>query len=178
MKKNGFAPLLILIIIAVLGLAGYFAHKNYNKNSAPTSENWITYENKNAGFTAGYPAEFKPTQSLEIGTSSFESTSGDNLGFLEFKVGELSKYKSQIEMIKEDIDGKDPSVSHRQINGRDVYLESQQLSGNIFERNIFIINGNSTIHIRVSADEDKTSNVVTKVENLADEIISTFKFTK
>lgn len=29
MKKNGFAPLIIILIIAILGVVGYFAYKNY-----------------------------------------------------------------------------------------------------------------------------------------------------
>ena len=29
MKKNGFTPILIILIIAILGVAGYFAYKNY-----------------------------------------------------------------------------------------------------------------------------------------------------
>jgi len=29
MKKNGFAPLLIILVIAILGAVGYFAYKNY-----------------------------------------------------------------------------------------------------------------------------------------------------
>lgn len=28
-KKNGFAPVLVILVIAILGVAGYFAYKNY-----------------------------------------------------------------------------------------------------------------------------------------------------
>lgn len=29
MKKNGFAPLILILIIAILGVVGYFGYKNY-----------------------------------------------------------------------------------------------------------------------------------------------------
>lgn len=43
MRKNGFAPILIILIIAVLGVVGYFGYKNYySKSSTPVSSSALS----------------------------------------------------------------------------------------------------------------------------------------
>ena len=188
MKKNGFAPLIIILLIAILGAIGYFGYKGYSPQSpnipqtyTPSSmvtsdqtASWKAYKNQDAGFFVKYPRDFSPAKTTEANVASFESD-GYNL---DFEVAELSKYESWIEMIKKDLASEELNVRNHKIFDKDVYLESRQSSGSIFERNIFIVNGTSIIRISVSADENKVSEVYNKVESLADQILSTFEFTK
>lgn len=64
MKKNGFAPILIILIILVLGVVGYFAYKNYlvkqQLSVIPSSSNIADQNNqtamlKQSGFTFELP---------------------------------------------------------------------------------------------------------------------------
>lgn len=197
MKKNGFAkhhtilgfaPVLIILVIPILGVVGYFVYKSYLPQSPNIPQTytppatvipdltvgWKTYENQDAGFSVKYPGDFIPTKNTEANVAKFESNDYN----LDFEVAEFSKYESWIELIKKDLASEELNVRNQKIFDKDAYLESRQSSGSIFERNIFIVNGTSIIRISVSADENKVSEVYNKVESLADQILSTFKSTK
>lgn len=72
-KQKGVAPILIVLLIAVLGIGGYFVYQNYSTKTTPTptpystpqpsssstdeTANWKTYENSKYGFSIKYPPE-------------------------------------------------------------------------------------------------------------------------
>jgi uncharacterized protein (UPF0333 family) len=177
MKKNGFSLILIMVLVLVSLVSIYFFSKSTKNKSVsitqPEISSWKTYVNQEAGFSFKYPEEFVSVKnSSDSGVVSFEKDGY----YLDFQVEEFSKYISWIKMIKEDLQEKNLNVRSQKVSGRDVYLESRQSSGSIFGRNIFIVNGSSIIRIQVAADENKVSNVYNKVENLADQILSTFVF--
>ena len=74
MKQKGFAPIIILLVITVIGGVGYFAYiKGYlnyfipksNFNSIPIpppssdlTANWKTYTNTKYGYTIEYPSNY------------------------------------------------------------------------------------------------------------------------
>lgn len=80
MKQKGFAPIIILVLIA-LAVVGYFGYKNYwpklqtlvvsptpTATDDPTA-NWKTYTNTAYGFSFKYPSDLKVEQ---MGTSPYE----------------------------------------------------------------------------------------------------------
>jgi len=71
MKKNGFVPLIITLIIAILGVVGYFLYKNYytklqvlvvpspaSLTTSGSTANWKTYINKTKGYSLNYPDDW------------------------------------------------------------------------------------------------------------------------
>jgi hypothetical protein len=74
MKKNGFAGILIILIIAILGIGGYFLYKNISngnsvkltQTSSPSqvskpivnTSNWVTFES-NYKYSIKYPSDWK-----------------------------------------------------------------------------------------------------------------------
>lgn len=83
MKKKGFAPIIILVLIA-LGVVGYFGYKNLRSNSLPTptlsatalatadpTANWKTYTtSKKYGFyfTFNYPPNYSVALDNDVAT--------------------------------------------------------------------------------------------------------------
>jgi ribosomal protein L13E len=66
MKKfqKGFVPIVLIIIavVVVAGISGYFVYKN--KNSAPSESNQKIYKNNTYGFSFSYPEDFKLSTDL------------------------------------------------------------------------------------------------------------------
>ena len=77
MKKNGFVPIIIILIIAIFGAIGYFIYprkvinkpevtkiQNVPVSSSTTSTssalvtNWKTYTNKTKGYSLNYPDDW------------------------------------------------------------------------------------------------------------------------
>lgn len=86
MKNKGFAPIIILVLIA-LAVAGYFGYKNYQEKNKPrlfndvlprptaTSDptaNWKTYSFSKIGFSFKLPSDWSLLSSREISTASVE----------------------------------------------------------------------------------------------------------
>lgn len=107
-KNNGFAPIIILFIILILGTAGYFAYKNggikLRDSVSPTpsidpTADWKTFSNEKYHFSVKYPPYFasinKPVKCEVI---PFETNFDDNIQFNIFSYDCLNTF--QIEPIK------------------------------------------------------------------------------
>lgn len=89
MKQKGFAPILTILIIAVLGVAGYFVYRNYQKQQTVTprpisnpiqTNNWKTYANSKYGFSISYPPPFFLFSSASTHMSTQEQVAEINEG--------------------------------------------------------------------------------------------------
>ena len=108
-KQKGFAPILIVLLVAVLAVGGYFVYTNYSNNqtAAPTgqttqtppptpdetvyteaseSANWKIYQGKS--YTFKYPANVNKIEGQSTDGVSVSHSWGDsNPPYFEFKVG-------------------------------------------------------------------------------------------
>ena len=173
MKKNGFAPLIIISVLTILGAIGYFGYKNYllkpqNPVVPDPTTTWKTYSNSDVGFSFKYPNSFieKP-----VGTKNEEVKlfAGDNQYSLLLKISSDSKAYN-IKNLKEF------SGSTKPIGPYLVYLTSSVDSGGGFFTTAIIPFGNYFINILISPNDGDESKAV-GTEEIRDQILSTFKFT-
>ena len=188
MNRNPLVIIFSLLALVLLASTAFLYYQNqqlksilafyqilitYTPAATPDeTANWKTYENQEIGFSVKYPNNFYPVKNNETNVAKFAS----NDSYLDFEIAKFSEYESWIKNIKESLENGELNVRFQKIFDREAYLESRQSSGSIFERNIFIVNGTSVLHIKVSADENKVPEVYKQVEQLADQILSTFKF--
>jgi len=81
MKKNGFAPILVILVIVILGVAGYFGYKSYLSKSIPSLvpvnttdvSTWETYTDKINSYSIKYPKGWyvSNSSSNEVNLASF-----------------------------------------------------------------------------------------------------------
>ncbi len=71
--QKGFAPLLIIVLIAFLGVGGYFVYTNYLnnpykppvQNTVDETTSWKVYTNTKAGFEVKYPERYTEPYTLK-----------------------------------------------------------------------------------------------------------------
>lgn len=184
MKKNGFASLIIILAIAILGVVGYLGYKDYLSKSQPVSVvspslstvsdptiNWKIYSNSDVGFSFKYPNSFieKPIGTI-YKNEEVKLFVGDNQYSLLLRLSSDSNaYK--IENLK------DFSNSTKSIGSYTAYLTSSVASGGEFSTTAVIPFGQYFIDISINPNGGDESKAAT-TEEVRDQILSTFKFTK
>lgn len=104
MKKNVFAPILIVLVIAILGVAGYFAYKNFSQStfippgaSSGVSQEYVTDEKPKTGDKDTAPTNDQNVrdiyiQNVQTGEEKFFVTLSDSRGGYhnsEYRAGNL-----------------------------------------------------------------------------------------
>ncbi len=195
-KKDNFLITLLscLLLISCL-LAGFFAWKTQKlvselrvatnvlkptpiATSTPTPDptaNWKTYTSTKYGFSFKYPNDFI---NKEISNNSFILSVGSKDYSLSLKTDlNLNIYTSEVKDIKRLFDTKKQNVNINGVGPYTAYLRSTQSAGGEFSflRTILIPTSSYIIDLSLSPkDEDNFE----KTETLADQILSTFKFTE
>ncbi len=172
MKKNGFVPIIILII-AILGAVGYFGYKNYllkpqNPVVSDPTTTWKTYSNSDVGFSFKYPNSFieKPAGTKNEEVKLFI---GDNQYSLLLRLSSDSKAYN-IESLKE-------FYSIKSIGSYTAYLTSLVASGGEFSTTAVIPFGKYFIDILINPNDGDESKAVA-TEKIRNQILSTLIFTK
>lgn len=176
MKKNGFVPIVIILIIAILGVAGYFEYRNYlvkpqNPVVSDSTMTWKTYSNSDVGFSFKYPDSFTEKSAGTIyKNEEVKLFAGDNQYSLLLRLSSDSKAYN-IENLKEF------SNSTKSIGSYMAYLTSSVASGGEFFTTAVIPFGQYFIDISINPNGGDESKA-TATEGIRDQILSTFKFTK
>ena len=137
-------------------------------------ENWITASIPGLEFK--YPQDYEGEKK---GNDLFIAYN-HQLSASIMLVKDPEKYEDWIKTIREDISRNDVSVKKQQFERYQAYFESRMSAEGIFERNCFVMAGDDLIILTVSADTRLFGNeepeIYGKVEQLADQIFSTFMF--
>lgn len=179
--RKGFAPILILILVLVIGLVGYFVYKNnpglvqrialVSPSTVGTS-NWKTYTNSDFGILFKYPSNLKVFEFPTIISLGAEGTGG-----LIFEV-----HKDQATTIKALFEkDKLKFNEYIRLNESAPILKDSEINGysgqeTLFKaavqgvdiRVIYFQKGEDVIRIFLNPRSDSTSN----------QILSTFRFTE
>lgn len=192
MKQKGFAPIIILVLIA-LAVAGYFGYKNYWPNpktseetpliSMPTpvatadpTANWKTYKNTNPPYTLQYPNQWIFDESAHgecVGPTFF--TSSTKKSWLTICRVDNPDGLTGSEKMWRDSNGY-TNITSTKINGLNAITSEIQQFESQYEFNVEFEATSKTdllwFHL--------TTEVSGKENNkkLFDQILSTFKFTK
>lgn len=179
-KHNKIASFLIFIILIIIGYAGYKNYKIADQNNS-NLVNWETYRSKDfsSNFQFQYPGDFETYQ--EKGFFAKNEQYSLNLTLIE-NTTENPEYNDWIEQIKKDVEN-DSENSKMEINPKyTTYLTSRMSAEGIFERIIFVVFNEKIIYLNLSADTRLPGNeepqIYGKLEQIADQILSTFKFTE
>lgn len=196
MRQKGFAPIIVVIIIilviagvAVAYSSGVLQKLSIKKIVQPTNKeqpaivtttDWKTYKNGQDSFIFKYPSDFSLIKTASL--SEVVMGNSNNTLSVEWNRN-VSEYKDWINDIKDDIKKEDePHVKMSMIDNNEVFFESRMSAEGVFERNVIFLLDKSIIHLNLSADTGLKGNeepdIYSKVEDLADLIISTFKFTQ
>lgn len=183
MRQKGFSPIIFILILAFLGVAGYFLYNGVHnpKFSSPISESpktldtssWKTYVNHTKSFSFKYPSDF--TEKGEVHNNSTLSLTNKDYLFTLYINNEVSFYKSEVLSIKSSFEAKDLSVNVKNIGPYVAYLKSEQSAGGnySFVRTAIIPMQDDIVVIAISPkDESK----FLETEDLTDQILSTFRF--
>lgn len=187
MRKNGFAPIVIIVGVIIVGMIGYFGYKNYRNtalpitsNSSPTpittdTSSWKIYQSTTPAFSFKYPADF--VKKTGVGNKAILSVGNDKYSFLLYTNYMHSFYSSEAVSIRESFDSKDLSVNVRSLGSYTAYIKSEQSAGGdySFSRTVIVPMQRDMVVFMLSP---KDENEFGETENLADQILSTFKFTK
>lgn len=78
MNQKGFAPILIIVLIAVAILGGFLV---YQQNKLISLSNWKVYRNKDYGYEVSYPPNYllteKPNGAITIGSKQLNKVERD-----------------------------------------------------------------------------------------------------
>lgn len=184
MKKNGFAPLIIILVIAILGVVGYFGYKDYLSRPQPVNVvspslstisdptiNWKIYSNSDVGFSFKYPNSFieKPIGTI-YKNEEVKLFVGDNQYSLLLRLSSDSKAYDTKNL-------KEFSNSTKSIGSYTAYLTSSVASGGEFSTTAVIPFGKYFIDISINPNGGGESKA-TATEEIRDQILSTLKLTK
>ena len=186
-KSKGFAPIIILVLIA-LAVVGYFGYKNYWPKlqslviPTPTeipdlTTNWKTYTNSKIGFSLKYP------DSLTVNNEYYydpKFVRDDTVLFgLELKnnmvqtLYTLTVYSTKLPTIKDWIE---QSKNIRLPSANDIVQQQQKQIGTLDVQEIKHKYG--IIYV-FSDSEDRIFELSSNTNSITDaQILSTFKFTK
>lgn len=180
MKKNGFVPLILILIISILGVVGYFGYNNL-KISKPISSDmssWKTYTNNEVGFSFKYPSNYTNKiggSNRYLGLDEVFVAGDDTNKLLSVWTGtNSSRLIAEAERY---------SSSKKEIGSQVIYLSSMGPYGGEYFYEFTIPYGKYFIYVNVGTslyEENKDINglQLKTFESLRDQILNTFKFVK
>lgn len=171
-----------LITFSVLVLSGCsLPALTSSPTSTPTTTaapatNMKIYQDQTHQYQFQYPDTF-----MEIESEQNMFTAESNQYTLSSQYyTDSSSLDQWLESIREANIKNDLRVSIKTANGREILAESRMGSGSLFERNVFILDGDNVLRITLSADVTIKGNeepeVYAAVEDLAATITNTVKF--
>ena len=201
MRQKGFSPLIIILVIAILGVVGYFAYKNYispkgtilgpyspspiDTATPNLTANWKTYTNDTYGFSFEYPGDYSYSESPQkdsayfapnqYKTSDITALPVITFAMLQFP-DSVNNLQDELNQIKISDPNEIQNVKNIVVNGSQA-IQFNELRGNELDTQILLktkINGNSIFLIKLT-DYDKADNNMLRVYS---QILSTFKFTQ
>lgn len=186
----------VFVLVAAIVSIGIQIGKNQMSNQLPTTVqpttsptqigtnptgptdsivNWTNYINSKYNFSFKYPSDFK--NKIIDGGNTLLSASNQNY-WLTLKVdSDLDKYAKEIKDIRQLFDAKALNVNIKNIEPYTVYLQSMQTAGGEFSffRTVIIPTNFLVIEFSLSP---RNENDFASAEKIADQILSTFKFSK
>jgi len=178
MKQKWFVLIVVALIIAVLGIIGFFVYKR-DTTSKPQAD-WETYINKDYGYSFKYPADFVLSENPSLNIMSASSSNSSNYSIFVESGLNISDFEPWMGRIQEDVDSNGLSAKIELIDNKKAYFQSRMSAEGIFERNVFIVLDKSIIWVSVQADTSVKGNeepaIYSKIERLVDSILSTFEF--
>lgn len=189
-KQKGFAPILIVIIIAAL-VGGYLIYQNQTKptpppttqlTSAPTptpestnsaeTANWKTYTDAENGFSISYPGEFAVNK-IGGGVSFQKNNTNRAILFLQVNdnKGNLTArefFNNQPDQMKKPMEDAN-QITDYQLNGSQGLMFTKKESADGYKDFAVSLSHNNHIYsLNFGPKENEF--------NLANQILSTFKF--
>lgn len=189
-KFNGFDATHLLVTVSDTGLEidyllvsqnnKYFiiSYENYDPLQSkilstfkflPDTSTWKTYKSLN--YSLKYP------QGMNINQNNNTLTIRNNEYQIIIKKAPLSDFQDWIQSIQRDQNNNHNDVAITDLNNLKVYKQSRQSSGPRFERNIFVPMEESVYWLQVSSEDTYPGFSYEKVEDFADQILSSFKLT-
>lgn len=188
MKQKGFTPILIILLIAIFGVLGYFSFKYFQvsnqsisnlTNNFPTPKatsdptaNWKTYID--SGFSFKYPSEMSITTSSAANVSYLETSDFKATGESGYQI-QINKVTSNIQTIDEfmQIASNTPEQtfldkqSVMTIKGNQVVVRTYKDSWSVYKK-YYVYSPKLAVILQGTGANHTTF----------DQILSTFKFTK
>jgi hypothetical protein len=176
-KKNGFAPIIIILVIAILGVVGYFSYKIYKSPNQPitqpttpsippatpdTTANWKTYINNQYGFELKYPQDDKVEEIKDPGMHYFSIPHLDQGTDINFFPSD-SNFKTNKPFVDSDI-LKQENIEFNNLPAKHITVDGP--NGRQME---YLLVGQNQKYFIISYED---------FDNLSSQILSTFKFTK
>lgn len=179
MKKNGFAPVIIILLLAIFGVVGYFGYKNYLPKITKViqTSNVYVYTDPNKIYSVTFPSNwFQQTEpsSLPIGPVELKRANCDKK--IEDCLSDIISTKFIENNLKISIDQVVSSLASN-VNGKltKIVLGDgtqgilvDNISANNLIRSIYFTKGSQIVEVTLSNIGDDDLN----------QFISTFKLTK
>ena len=159
MKKNGFAPVIIILTIAILGVVGYFAYKSYVVRRHDTND-WVSFTRRD--LTLKYPPSW-----VGIGESGNGVAVGpSDVSNFSLNLGYQSQQKDLATLV---LDAQKPEnngspniinnswkseVVDKSFDGQQGAIVTNTLNGNLFSVLVIVNYKNITYYISNSSPED------------------------
>lgn len=188
MQKTRFLWLLVILLTVLsIRMVSYFYKNNRSKKHhqpLPITKDWLVVTMSPQplyDFQFKYPRDYKRIK----GERSLFVARNRRFRIVVKFIDNSAPYNPWIEEIKKAINNKDNSVVDTTIDKQKIgrytaYLESRISDGDVFERNCFILFKKKLIWLTVDADTKTKGNeepkIYEKVEDLANQILSTFQF--
>ncbi len=205
MKQKGFAPIIIILVVAILGTVGYFVYKSHigpkgtilgpyspDPIAIVTTDpiaNWGTFTDNEWKVTLKYPSEFK--QSVKKDSSGYigfirEATKDKSVQILidiyenmyqnENTVnGVAKKYLDEQESIYSGSDARFSPIEVAKIGNQEGL--SYSLVNNYLRESTMFVENKSTNKILIIATSFSEKDVDNQDLEMVNQILSTFKFT-
>ncbi len=203
MKQSGLAPILIILLVAILGIGGYFAYKSSLKtapapvvNSTPSSStnpistssaetaNWKTYTSSKFKYTFKYSNDWNVVQSNEDATLlknkkwGFNTTSSQGIT-ISSSVEKTSLTTSSDWYEQLDSDGSSKSIMdktkvHISLDGKDAIQYDFTESKQFFERNVDLVYRGNAYRLEIGGDTKFKDEAILEFN----QILSTFRVTQ